>query len=57
MTLHAEEEMDNLSFQHALHQLDNPLKIRHLRKDVARLKTVIREYELGVRKENKGSRS
>ena len=48
-----EDEMGNLKFQLALHQLDNPVKVRHLRKDVAFLKTVIREYELGIRKENK----
>lgn len=45
----AVEEMANLRFQLALHQLDNPLKIRYLRKDIARLKTVIREYESGRR--------
>ncbi|MDZ7270460.1 MAG: 50S ribosomal protein L29 [candidate division KSB1 bacterium] len=46
----AVEELHNLRFQHATHQLDNPLKIRFLRKDIARLKTVLREYELGIRK-------
>ena len=44
------EELHNLRFQHATHQLDNPLKLHHLRKDVARLKTVLREIELGLRK-------
>jgi len=48
-----EEELTNLRFQLALHQLDNPLKIRSVRRDIARLKTVIREYELGLRKEKK----
>ena len=47
------EELANLRFQLALRQLDNPLKVRHMRKDVARLKTVIKEYELGMRTENK----
>ena len=47
----AQEELTNLRFQLALHQLDNPLKIRSVRRDIARLKTVIREYELGLRKE------
>jgi large subunit ribosomal protein L29 len=47
----AEEELANLRFQLALHQMDNPLKIRYLRRDIARLKTVIREQELGIRKE------
>jgi len=44
------EEIQNLNFQHATRQLDNPLRLRLLRKDVARLKTVLREIELGVRK-------
>jgi len=43
------EELNNLKFQHSTHQLDNPLKIRLVRRDIARLRTVIREYELGVR--------
>ena len=47
----AEEELVNLRFQLALHQLENPLKVRYLRKDIARLKTIIREFELGVNKE------
>ena len=45
----AEDELANLRFQLALHQLDNPLKVRYLRRSVARIKTVIREYELGLR--------
>lgn len=45
-----EEELGNLRFQLALRQLDNPLKVRLLRRDIARLKTVIRENELGIRK-------
>jgi len=48
-----EEELSNLQFQLALHQLDNPLKVRNLRRDVARLRTVIREYELGLRIDKK----
>jgi large subunit ribosomal protein L29 len=44
-----EEELGNLRFQLALRQLDNPLKVRSMRRDRARLKTVIREYELGKR--------
>ncbi|MBN2104286.1 50S ribosomal protein L29 [bacterium] len=46
----AEEELSNLRFQLALHQLDDPLKVRHMRRSVARIKTVIREYELGLKK-------
>ena len=49
----AEEELTNLRFQLALHQLDNPLQVRYLRRDISRLKTVIREHELGIRTEAK----
>ncbi|RMD86816.1 MAG: 50S ribosomal protein L29 [Calditrichaeota bacterium] len=47
------EELYNLRFQHAMHQLDNPLRLRELRREIARLKTVLREFELGIRKEIK----
>lgn len=39
-------EFFNLRFQLATGQLDNPLKIKEVRKDIARIKTVIREREL-----------
>ena len=45
----AEEEYANLRFQHAMRQLDNPMRLRQIRKDIARMKTVLREYELGIR--------
>ena len=44
------EEIQNFRFQHATHQLDNPLRLRILRKDIARFKTVLREFEIGIRK-------
>lgn len=44
-----EEELSNLRFQHAMHQLDNPVRLREVRKDISRLKTVLHEYELGIR--------
>jgi large subunit ribosomal protein L29 len=42
----AKEELFNLKFQHATGQLDNYKAIREARKDVARLKTVLRQREL-----------
>lgn len=39
-------ELFNLRFQLATGQLDNPLKIKEVRKDIARIKTVLREREL-----------
>ena len=35
-----------LRMQHATNQLDNPLKIQSVKKDIARVKTIIREREL-----------
>ena len=40
------EELFNLRFQMATGQLDNPMRLREVRKDIARTKTVIREMEL-----------
>ncbi|MFQ5823437.1 MAG: 50S ribosomal protein L29 [bacterium] len=48
------EELYNLRFQHAMHQLDNPLRLREVRKDIARLKTVLHEFELGIRQSKEG---
>ena len=36
-------ELFNLRFQHAIHQLDNPHKIADVKKDIARVMTIIRE--------------
>ncbi|MBN1464360.1 50S ribosomal protein L29 [candidate division KSB1 bacterium] len=43
----AQKEMENLRFLHSTHQLDNPMRLRLLRKDIARLKTVLKENEIG----------
>ena len=40
------EELFNLRFQLAINQLDNPMRITAVKKDIARIKTVIRENEL-----------
>jgi len=42
------EELFNLRFQVATGQLDNPNRIRDVRKDIARAKTILRERELGI---------
>ncbi|MDE5415767.1 MAG: 50S ribosomal protein L29 [Bacillaceae bacterium] len=42
------EELFNLRFQLATGQLDNPTRIREVRKAIARAKTVLRERELGI---------
>ena len=43
-----EEERFKLRFRAATQQLENPMLIRHIRRDVARLKTVLRERELSA---------
>ena len=39
-------ELFNLRFQHVTGQLENPIKLRDIKKDIARVKTVIREKEI-----------
>ena len=39
------EELFNLRFRNSMRQLDNPLKIRESRREMARLITVLREKE------------
>ncbi len=41
-------ELFNLRFQLAINQLDNPMRISAVKKDIARVKTVIRENELNA---------
>ena len=40
------EELFNLRFQLAINQLENPMRIVAVKKDIARIKTIIRENEL-----------
>ncbi|MDY6951874.1 MAG: 50S ribosomal protein L29 [Thermodesulfobacteriota bacterium] len=40
------EELFNLRFQHATDQLENPMKMRDVKHDIARMKTVLREQAL-----------
>lgn len=44
------EELFNLRFQHVTGQLENPMRIREVKKSIARLKTVQREEELQAKK-------
>ena len=39
-------ELFNLRFQLAVNQLENPMRINAVKKDIARIKTIIREREL-----------
>ena len=47
--LYGYEEHQNLRFQHATKQLDNLMRLRLVRRDIARMKTVLREMELKIR--------
>ena len=40
------DELFNLRFQHAVNQLENPMRLKVVKKDIARIKTVLREIEL-----------
>mgnify|MGYP001420574495 FL=1 len=39
-------ELFNLRFQHAINQLENPMRLNAVKKDIARIKTMIRANEL-----------
>ena len=39
-------ELFNLRFQHVTGQLENPVKMREVKRNIARVKTIIREKEL-----------
>ncbi len=43
------KDLFQLRLQHATNQLDNPVKIAQVKRDIARVKTVIREHELAGR--------
>lgn len=44
--LKMKQDLLNLRFQHVTGQLENPLKLRETKRDIARVKTIIREKQL-----------
>jgi len=42
------EELFNLRFQQATGQLENPMRIREVKKTIARIKTILHEGKLGI---------
>ncbi|NLJ71302.1 MAG: 50S ribosomal protein L29 [Clostridiaceae bacterium] len=44
------EQLFKLRFQHATNQLDNPLELKMVRRDIARVKTILREIEIAEEK-------
>ena len=45
--LKLKKELFNLRFQHVTGQLENPVRMREVRRDIARVKTIMREVEQG----------
>ena len=43
-------ELFNLRFQQATGQLQNPIRLSQCKKDIARVKTILRERELGLKR-------
>lgn len=44
-----EKELFNLKIRQATRQIDNPLKLRILKRDIAKINTVLKEHELRIR--------
>ena len=47
--LDLKKDLFQLRLQHATNQLDNPVKIAEVKRDIARVKTIIREQQLAGR--------
>ena len=44
-------ELFNLRFQHAINQLDNPMRLAHVKKDIARVKTILQQRQVAAPKQ------
>jgi len=47
-------ELFNLRFQHVTGQLENPMRMKDVKRDIARIKTVIRENEMASEQNQAG---
>ena len=47
--LELKKDLFNLRLQHATNQLENPIKIADVKRDIAKIKTVLRELELAAK--------
>jgi large subunit ribosomal protein L29 len=52
-----QEELFNLRMRKSMKQLEDPLKLRHLGRQIAQVKTILREDDLGIRKLAEGKTS
>ena len=43
------EELFNLRFRHAIGQLENPAALKNCKKDIAKVKTILRQRELAAK--------
>jgi len=48
--INLEDSMLNFRFQKSLQQLEDPLQLRKNKKNIARVKTFINQYKLGLKK-------
>lgn len=48
------EQLFKLRFQHATNQLENPMELKTVRREIARVKTILREMELAEEKGTRG---
>ena len=46
-----EESLLNLRFQQKLQQLENPQSVKFVKREIAQIKTVLKEMELNIREE------
>ena len=53
----AKEELFNLRFQNVTGQLDNPMRIKVMRHEVARIMTVMREREIELHEQSKATQA
>ena len=46
------QKLETLRFQKSMQQIENPLEIKFLKKEIAQLKTLLNEFKLGLRGDN-----
>ena len=46
------KKLETLRFQKSMQQIENPLEIKFLKKEIAQLKTLLNEFKLGLRGDN-----
>ena len=44
-----QQKLESLRFQKSMQEIENPLEIKFLKKEIAQLKTLLNEFKLGIR--------